>query len=132
MKTPFQIESIDHLVLTVRDIDTTCSFYSRVLGMQITTFAGGRKALSFGNQKINLHQFGNEFKPKAAHPTPGSADLCLITTTPLPAVIAHLEASGVPIIEGPVVRTGAVGKILSVYFRDPDLNLIEISNYIET
>ena len=131
MKTPFQIESIDHLVLTVRDIDATCSFYTRVLGMQITTFAGGRKALAFGKQKINLHPFGNEFEPKAAYPTPGSADLCLITTTALSAVIAHLEACGVSIIEGPVVRTGAVGKILSVYFRDPDSNLIEVSNYLE-
>jgi catechol 2,3-dioxygenase-like lactoylglutathione lyase family enzyme len=97
--------------------------------MRIVTFAGERKALAFGRQKINLHQAGREFEPKARHPTPGSVDLCLIATTPLAGVVAHLEACGVPIIEGPVPKTGATGPIRSVYFRDPDANLVEVSNY---
>ena len=124
-----QIERIDHLVLTVRDIDATCEFYSRVLGMQVVAFGAGRKALAFGMQKFNLHQAGREFEPKADRPTPGSADLCLIAGVPLGEVISHLRACGVPILEGPVERTGATGPIQSVYFRDPDLNLIEVSNY---
>jgi len=132
MDSPLRIERIDHLVLTVRDIDASCAFYSRVLGMEVTTFAGGRKALSFGVHKINLHQHGREFEPKAACPTPGSADLCLIASVPMPAVLAHLEASGVRVIEGPVDRTGALGPIVSVYFRDPDSNLIEVSSYAGT
>lgn len=123
------IEAIDHLVLTVRDIETTCAFYTRVLGMHVIIFGSGRKALTFGSQKINLHQQGREFEPKAMRPTPGSADLCLITATPLPQVITHLNACGVEIVEGPVARTGAVGAIESVYFRDPDGNLLEVSNY---
>ena len=123
------IEAVDHLVLTVKEIDATCAFYSRVLGMRVISFGGGRKALAFGMQKINLHQQGREFEPKALSPTPGSADLCLITTTPLPQVIAHLAANKVEIIAGPVARTGAVGAIESVYFRDPDGNLLEVSNY---
>ena len=123
-----RIERIDHLVLTVRDIASTCDFYSRVLGMEVVTFGEGRRALAFGVCKINLHQAGTEFEPKAAKPTPGSADLCLITETPITEVVTHLEAHGVPIIEGPIQRTGAVGPILSVYFRDPDSNLIEVSN----
>lgn len=122
------INRLDHLVLTVREIETTCDFYTRVLGMQVATFAGGRKALAFGRQKINLHQQGKEFEPKARHPTPGSADLCLLTDTPLDEVIAHLQACDVPIVEGPVQRTGAEGPILSVYLRDPDDNLLEIAN----
>ena len=125
-----QIDSVDHLVLTVKDIEATCAFYDKVLGMQVVIFGGGRKALAFGSQKINLHQQGKEFEPKAHRPTPGSGDLCLITSVSLPEVIAHLEACGVDLIEGPVKRTGAVGTLLSVYFRDPDLNLIEVSNYV--
>jgi catechol 2,3-dioxygenase-like lactoylglutathione lyase family enzyme len=123
------IDRIDHVVMTVRDIDATCDFYSRALGMRVVTFAGGRKALAFGRQKINLHLAGREFEPKAAHPTPGSVDLCLIATGTLDDVIAHLVASAVPIIEGPVAKTGATGPIRSVYFRDPDANLIEVSVY---
>ncbi len=124
-----QIDSLDHLVLTVRDIDATCDFYARVLGMEAITFGAGRRALAFGNQKINLHQQGKEFEPKAERPTPGSADLCFITRVPVAEVIAHLQACNVQVLEGPVARTGARGPITSVYFRDPDLNLIEVSNY---
>jgi catechol 2,3-dioxygenase-like lactoylglutathione lyase family enzyme len=123
-----KIDRMDHLVLTVADPEATCAFYSRVLGMQPITFGGGRKALAFGAQKINLHQAGREFEPKAARPTPGSADFCLVTSVPLAEVIAHLEACGVAIIEGPVAKTGATGPLRSVYFRDPDLNLVEVSN----
>jgi catechol 2,3-dioxygenase-like lactoylglutathione lyase family enzyme len=123
-----KIDSLDHLVLTVRDIDTTVSFYTTVLGMEAITFGDGRKALSFGVQKINLHQHGKEFEPKAQQPTPGSADLCLLTSIPLTDVLGHFVACGVAVIEGPVQRTGATGTILSVYFRDPDMNLIEVSN----
>jgi catechol 2,3-dioxygenase-like lactoylglutathione lyase family enzyme len=123
-----EIDSLDHLVLTVKDIDATASFYARALGMDIVTFGGGRTALAFGAQKINLHQHGKEFEPKAQQPTPGSADLCFITSVPLPEVISHLASCNVAVIEGPVQRTGATGPILSVYFRDPDMNLIEVSN----
>jgi catechol 2,3-dioxygenase-like lactoylglutathione lyase family enzyme len=123
------IDRIDHVVMTVRDIDATCDFYSRVLGMRVVTFAGGRTALAFGRQKINLHLAGREFEPKAAHPSPGSLDLCLIATGTLDEVIAQLEACAVSIIEGPVAKTGATGPIRSVYFRDPDANLIEVSIY---
>lgn len=123
-----QINSLDHLVLTVKDLDATIDFYTRVLGMQVVTFGKGRKALAFGTQKINLHQLGNEFEPKAQRPTAGSADLCFLTDTPLTEVSAHLTACAVPILEGPVQRTGAMGAILSVYVRDPDFNLIEIAN----
>ncbi|KAM9310209.1 glyoxalase domain-containing protein 5 isoform 2-T2 [Pholidichthys leucotaenia] len=126
---PVEVSHLDHLVLTVKSIPDTISFYSSVLGMEVITFKGNRKALSFGHQKINLHQLGQEFEPKAKHPTPGSADLCLITKTPLSTVAVHLKASGVDIEEGPVERTGAVGTITSLYFRDPDRNLIEVSNY---
>jgi catechol 2,3-dioxygenase-like lactoylglutathione lyase family enzyme len=124
-----QIEAIDHLVLTVRSIAVTCDFYSRMLGMEVVTFGESRKALSFGNQKLNLHEFGKEFEPKAATPTPGAMDLCLLTTTPIKDVILHLQSAGVDIIEGPVHRTGATGPLISVYFRDPDSNLIEVSNH---
>jgi catechol 2,3-dioxygenase-like lactoylglutathione lyase family enzyme len=123
-----RIDSLDHLVLTVADVDATCAFYRRVLGMDVVTFAGGRKALSCGRQKINLHPHGREFEPKAERPTPGSGDLCLLTTVPLDEVIAHLNAERVAIIEGPVPRTGATGPIRSIYFRDPDGNLIEVAN----
>jgi catechol 2,3-dioxygenase-like lactoylglutathione lyase family enzyme len=127
-----KIDRLDHLVLTVRSIEASCAFYSRVLGMEIVTFGAGRKALAFGAQKINLHEAGREFDPKAAQPTPGSADICLISADPLPDVLAHLARCGVDILEGPVPRTGATGPIESVYFRDPDRNLIEVSNYRST
>ena len=130
--TQILINRLDHLVLTVEDIETTCEFYVRVLGMDIVTFGAGRKALEFGRQKINLHQAGHEFEPKAQRATPGSADLCFIAGTPLEEVEAHLKQQNVPILEGPVERTGAEGKILSLYFRDPDGNLIEVSNYHAT
>jgi catechol 2,3-dioxygenase-like lactoylglutathione lyase family enzyme len=126
---PMQIDRIDHLVLTVHDIAATCDFYSRVLGMRVVTFGDGRKALQFGQQKINLHQRGKEFEPRALQPTPGSADLCLVTQVPLREVKGHLRACGVAILEGPVKRTGAMGPIHSIYIRDPDGNLIEVSNY---
>ncbi len=125
------LNTLDHLVLTVRDIETSCDFYHRVLGMQVITFGAGRKALKFGNQKINLHAYGKEFEPKAAHPTPGSADLCFLTDQPLAQVQSHLEACGVAVCEGPVERTGANGPILSVYIRDPDDNLLEIANVLQ-
>mgnify|MGYP001382457203 CR=1 FL=1 len=123
-------DRLDHLVLTVKDVETTCRFYEKVLGMEVVTFNQGRKALQFGRQKINLHQHGREFEPKAAHPLPGSADLCFITETPMEQVMAHLQACQVAILEGPVRRTGATGPIQSVYIRDPDGNLIEISNEV--
>ena len=126
---PVAIDRIDHLVLTVHDLDRTIGFYSRVLGMQPITFAGGRRGLAFGRQKLNLHQAGHEFEPKALKPVPGAIDLCFISETPLEAVIAHLEANGVKIIEGPVPKAGALGPMSSVYFRDPDGNLVEVSNY---
>ena len=125
-----ETDRIDHLVLTVRDIENTCAFYSATLGMKVVTFGAGRKALAFGSQKINLHQQGREFEPKADCPKPGSADFCLITSVPIQQVVSHLETCGVVLIDGPVKRTGAVGTLLSVYFRDPDLNLIEVANYI--
>jgi len=127
---PMKLDALDHLVLTVQDIDATCAFYTRALGMEVVTFGEGRKALAFGSQKINLHQAGREFEPKAERPTPGSADLCFLTSVPLDQVQAHLAVAGVTIIEGPVRRTGATGPILSVYLRDPDRNLIEVSNRI--
>jgi catechol 2,3-dioxygenase-like lactoylglutathione lyase family enzyme len=122
-----QLDRLDHLVLTVADVDATVAFYERVLGMRGVTFGEGRKALEFGRQKINLHPAGREFEPKAARPTPGSGDLCFISAVALDEVIAHLQACGVAIEEGPVQRTGAVGPIDSVYFRDPDGNLLEVS-----
>ena len=125
-----RIDRIDHVVLTVRDLAATCDFYSRVLGMRVVTFEGSRTALTFGRQKINLHQAGREFEPKAACPTPGSADLCVITGTPLKTVIDHLRACDVAIVEGPVRKTGARGLLESVYVRDPDGNLIEVSQYL--
>jgi catechol 2,3-dioxygenase-like lactoylglutathione lyase family enzyme len=130
LEHPMRIDYIDHLVLTVKNIETTSNFYSKVLGMESVTFGAGRKALAFGAQKINLHQYGNEVEPKAENPTPGSADLCFITTVAIAEVVNHLDSCGVKVIEGPVHRTGATGSILSVYFRDPDSNLIEIANYV--
>lgn len=126
-----KIAYLDHLVLTVQSISATCEFYASVLGMEVVNFGENRKALRFGTQKINLHEIGKEFEPKAQRPTPGSADLCFITTLPITAVVEHLQGTGVQILEGPVKRTGARGQIESVYFRDPDLNLIEVSNYME-
>ncbi|WP_274365558.1 VOC family protein [Paenibacillus thermotolerans] len=123
------IERLDHLVLTVRDPEATSAFYSEVMGMEIVRFGAGRLALQFGSQKMNLHQLGKEFEPKAAVPTPGSADLCFITSTPIDEVMKRLKLLGVAVEEGPVPRTGALGPIQSVYFRDPDFNLIEVSNY---
>lgn len=125
-----KISSLDHLVFTVRDIDVTCAFYERVLGMEVVSFGQGRKALSFGSQKFNLHQAGKEFEPKADKPTPGAIDVCLLTNTPIADVIQHLQEQAVAITEGPVQRTGARGPIMSVYFRDPDFNLIEVANHI--
>lgn len=124
-----RIDRLDHLVLTVVSIDVTCEFYSRVLGMQVTRFGEGRTALTFGGQKINLHEVGREFEPRAARATAGSGDLCLISAVPLDDVIRHLDECRVKIIQGPVEKTGATGPIRSVYFRDPDGNLIEVSQY---
>jgi catechol 2,3-dioxygenase-like lactoylglutathione lyase family enzyme len=123
------VDHLDHLVLTVANIDATIHFYTRILGMQAVTF-GERKALKFGRQKINLHQRGHEFEPKAAHPTPGSADLCFIIEESSNEVLRHLAEHSILIESGPVERTGAVGRLTSVYFRDPDHNLIEVSNYV--
>lgn len=128
VRKPMKIDRLDHLVLTVKNIAATCEFYSKVLGMKVITFGDNRKALAFGSQKINLHEAGHEAEPKADRPTPGSADLCFITSVPLKEVAAHLGRCGAKIIEGPVKRTGAQGPIESVYLRDPDGNLIEISN----
>ena len=122
-----RIEVLDHLVLTVADIGRTRDFYERVLGMDPVVFGEGRHALAFGAQKINLHEAGREFEPKAAAPIPGSADLCFLTDSSVAEVVEHLEANSVEIIEGPVRRTGATGPIISVYFRDPDGNLLEVS-----
>jgi catechol 2,3-dioxygenase-like lactoylglutathione lyase family enzyme len=122
-----RIEELDHLVLTVTDIDRTRAFYERVLGMETLVFGEGRHALTFGTQKLNLHEAGQEFEPKASVPTPGSADLCFLTNASVAKVVEHLEANSVEIIEGPVRRTGATGPIMSVYFRDPDGNLLEVS-----
>jgi len=124
------VDRLDHLVLTVADVDVTVDFYQRVLGMEPVSFKGGRRALAFGNSKINLHQAGHEFEPKAEHPGPGTADLCFIVDEPIDRIQAELIAHGVDIEEGPVERTGATGPILSVYLRDPDQNLIELSNYL--
>ncbi len=129
------IDHLDHLVLTTAKEAECVDFYTRVLGMKLESFIGGtppveRKAFKFGNQKINLHIKGKEFEPKADIPSPGSLDLCFIADCPLQQVIERLKAEAWPIIEGPVVRTGATQKINSVYVRDPDQNLIEISELI--
>ncbi len=121
---------IDHVVVTARDPDRTIAFYERVLGMRAVTFGDGRRALVFGDQKLNLHQAGREFEPKAAAPAPGAIDICFTTDVPLDAVIRHLEACGVPIEAGPVGKTGARSRLRSVYLRDPDGNLVEISNEV--
>ena len=125
-----RVDSLDHLVLTVVDIERACVFYEAVLGMEHVE-ADGRHALRFGSQKINLHQTDRTFDPKARHPTPGSADLCFLTAVPIPAVVTHLARCDVPLVEGPVERRGATGRLLSVYVRDHDDNLIEISNLLD-
>jgi catechol 2,3-dioxygenase-like lactoylglutathione lyase family enzyme len=124
-----RIDRLDHLVLTVTDLDATIEFYAGVLGMTHTVFGDGRHALTFGASKINLHQAGHEFEPKALHPQPGSADLCFVVDEPIEEILEILTSAGVPIEEGPVDRTGATGPIHSLYVRDPDQNLIELSNY---
>lgn len=128
-----QVSRLDHLVLTVANLDATLEFYQRVLGMRMQTFSDGRVALHFGGpgleQKINLHQAGEEFEPKALRPTPGSADLCLVSALPLAEAMARVRECGVEIIGGPVARSGAAGPMSSFYFRDPDGNLIEICHY---
>jgi catechol 2,3-dioxygenase-like lactoylglutathione lyase family enzyme len=126
-----RIDRLDHLVLTVRDLRATIDFYTRVLGMEEVTFAGARKALAFGRQKLNLHVAGAEFQPHARTPVPGSADLCFITDTPLDDAMAHVRACGVAIEEGPLPKTGATGALRSFYVRDPDGNLVEISNLVQ-
>ena len=124
------ITKLDHFVLTVKDIHATILFYTTVLGMKQVSFTENRQALQFGSQKINLHQQNNEIEPHAAQPAPDSADLCLITDISLEQVIDHVQSCGVTIIAGPVPRSGATGSLLSVYLRDPDGNLIEISNHV--
>lgn len=129
----FEVASIDHFVLTVADVDRSLAFYSKVLGMSVVRFGTAEKprvALAFGHQKINLHPAHAIPDPNVLKPTPGSADFCLLTRTPLDAVMAHLAQCGVEVIEGPVMRTGAEGPIRSVYVRDPDLNLVEIANRV--
>lgn len=121
------IDHLDHFVLTTRDPERCVDFYTRVLGMRLETFGAGRIAFRFGDQKINLHVAGKEFEPKADRPTPGSLDVCFIASMPLSDVVQRLNDFGVPIIEGPVQRTGAAFPITSVYVRDPDMNLIEIA-----
>jgi catechol 2,3-dioxygenase-like lactoylglutathione lyase family enzyme len=140
------VQRIDHLVITCRSVKATIRFYTEVLGMREVTFGSGRKALAFGRQKINLHPMGQAagratpataaatteaVAAVAAQPTPGSADLCLIVTEPVDAVLAHLAACGIPVDQGPVMRTGALGPIQSVYIRDPDGNLIELGRYVD-
>lgn len=125
------IGHLDHLVLTAIDSEATTHFYTKVLGMRLETFGNGRLAFCFGNQKINLHVRGREFEPKAHLPVPGALDLCFIASGSLDVVIKHLKQLEWPIIEGPVMRTGATGPIRSIYLRDPDLNLIEISELAE-
>ena len=124
-----KITSIDHIVLTVKDINTTVQFYESVLGMEAEIFGEGRVALKFGTQKINLHKEGQEFEPKANKPVLGSQDLCFITEVKLEVAMEYVKSKSVNILEGPVARTGAIGSIVSFYFRDPDGNLIEVANY---
>ena len=124
-----KINHLDHLVLTVKDIDKTVEFYTQILGMEKEIFKGTRVALKFGNAKINLHELGKEFEPKAFNVKEGSADLCFIVDTPIEEVKEFLELKNIKIVEGIVPRTGARGAIKSVYIRDPDMNLIELSNY---
>lgn len=124
-----QIDRFDHIVLTVRDLAATCAFYTRVLGMEVVTFAPGRHALRFGRQKINLHEVGRTPELVARSPTPGALDFCVVAQTPMSAVVEHLRACGVEIVAGPSERIGALGPMESVYIRDPDGNLVEIATY---
>jgi catechol 2,3-dioxygenase-like lactoylglutathione lyase family enzyme len=124
------IDRFDHVVITVRDLEASLAFYSRVLGMRVERRPNGRVSLHFGNQKFNVHPEVNDIGLKAHHPTLGSADFCLIASTPIDQVVQHLDACGVAIVSGPGKRDGATGTILSVYFRDPDQNLVEVSNYL--
>ena len=123
------IDHIDHIVLTTRDLEGCTRFYSDVLGMKLEKFAQGRLALKFGSQKINLHEWGKEFEPRAHVAAPGTLDLCFIASVPLEKVIQRFNEKKIPILEGPVAKTGAKGPMQSVYVRDPDLNLVEISVY---
>lgn len=125
---PMRIDGLDHLVLTVRDLAATRRFYETVLGMRSEEFLPGRWALTFGSQKLNLHEAGRVIDPNVRHATPGSADLCLLSDTPMAEILAHLAGCGVAVIEGPVRRTGATGPLESVYIYDPDDNLLEIAN----
>jgi catechol 2,3-dioxygenase-like lactoylglutathione lyase family enzyme len=124
-----QINGLDHFVLTVTDMDMSCDFYHRILGIEIIGFGDNRKALKIGEQKINLHEADREIQPCARQPVPGSADMCLIAETPIPEIVEQLDIAGINIELGPVQRTGAQGAMTSVYLRDPDGNLIELSNY---
>jgi catechol 2,3-dioxygenase-like lactoylglutathione lyase family enzyme len=124
-----KVLGVDHLVLTVRDLEATVDFYTRVLGMSVRAFEGGRLALRFGSQKINLHEAGHEFEPKAARPLPGSADICFVGDASPEEWLNHLAANGVDAVQGPVKRLGALGPMTSVYFRDPDGNLLEVACY---
>lgn len=126
-----RVQRIDHVVLTVVDLDRTIQFFERVLGMTAVSFGEGRRALTFGDQKLNLHQAGREFEPKALRPTPGAIDLCLTTDVPLEEVAAHLRACSIAIELGPVDKIGARRALRSLYFRDPDGNLVEVSNEVE-
>ena len=123
-----RVTAIDHVVLTVRDIERTIAFYERALGMRAVTFGEGRRAIAFAEGKLNLHQAGREFQPNARVATPGAIDLCFRTDIPLDDVIGHLRREGIAIELGPVPKTGARGPLRSVYFRDPDGNLIEVAN----
>lgn len=125
-----RVDSLDHLVLTVADIAASCRFYEEAMGMRAVEFAKDRWALHFGSMKINLHQTGNEFAPYAERPTPGSGDLCFLTADPVDAVAKRLADAGVTVEEGPVARSGAAGELRSIYFRDPDGNLIEVANRV--
>ena len=129
MAAPFTIDRVDHFVLTVVDIDETCDFYDDALGMERETFAGGRTALKFGQQKINLHPAAEPYNPHADNPVPGAADFCLITDTSVDDVKVHLESLDIDVFIGPTSKTGAMGPLTSIYFRDPSGNLVEISNY---
>ncbi len=123
-----KVHSIDHIVMTVKSIEKSCKFYQECLGLEIITFQNDRKALKCGNQKINLHEIGHEFDPKAKNASKGTVDICLIVENPIAEIVKDFEKKGVEIIEGPIKRTGATHKLLSIYVFDPDGNLIELSN----
>jgi len=125
------VRALDHFVLTCADVEATVDFYVRALGMVAETFGAGRRALRFGDQKINLHQKGKEFEPKARIATAGSGDFCLLSEVPVTEIAAHLAAEGIEVFEGPVPRTGATGRLSSIYFRDPDGNLVEVANRVQ-